>query len=227
MGEVSGENSIRRERGKQNSRFYTALRLIVELLVVQLSVAFAVRSQFAHAATALVSRVIGSGLMLLNICLMGGRRNEETTPFGKKPPMRLEQKMILFSLTVLPIMAMCGALGFHLKPMYELGSRLTALHIADKAIEYIYRAFTLALGLCFIYALGEFFDSTGARNKLKFLPIGGIILALTDGITAAFLLPSSFSVVYALLWVYADIIYKVSGRRYGAALAVCVVVMIL
>lgn len=133
----------------------------------------------------------------------------------------LRRSLVIYAMVAVPIFIVSAVLGFELKVVFELGTKLNTVQVATNGVMYAHGAVKLLLAVMIIELVQEAF---GKLVKLKFkyaeyIPWGGIVLALTFGLLEVLVthhtpfIPDTFSWLYFGFDLLYGIIYVAAKKN--------------
>ena len=147
-------------------------------------------------------------------------------------PISLKRTMIIYACAVIPIFIISACLGFTLKIVYELGSRVSQMQIITNATMYANGAVKLILAVIFLQLTHKACELLYRGKFANVIPWGGIVLALTYGplelavayITGSGILFAWLGIAFALLY---GIIYLLGKKSFFITYFVSLIIYIL
>lgn len=122
----------------------------------------------------------------------------------------LKRILLLYACTVVPIFIVSAALGFNLKIVYELGSRITGVQAWSNASAYLHGGVKLLFFVIFIAIVQEAGELLYKGKHAKFIPWGGIACMLIFGFGDVIVAYATGSgVLFAWLYLAFDLLYGV------------------
>lgn len=145
--------------------------------------------------------------------------------FGKKGRLSLRRRGVLYAMTVIPVLVVAVCLNYRFKLVLELGQRLSAMSVLGNATGYLLKAARIFAA---VYAI--FLVDAGAEPFLgtqKWLPVGGLFAMVTFGVLEWVFVPSRFSLMYLVLFLYYGVLAKVAQKRFAVTYALALALYIL
>ena len=144
----------------------------------------------------------------------------------------LKRILLLYACTVIPIFIVSAALGFELKIVHELGTRVTGIQVWSNASDYLYGGVKLLFFIIFIEILQEAGELLYKGKGSTFIPWGGIAAMLVFGfgdVIVAY--ATGAGVLFAWLYLVFDLLYGViflvSKKSYFATFVLSLIIYIL
>lgn len=136
---------------------------------------------------------------------------------SEKHEMKLSRLIVLFIFAVVPMLVISVYLGFTLKIVYDLGSRVTILgllgNVANMA-SWLVRMVFIVMFINFAHLAIEKNITFKAGFLNKYFPWGSILSLLIFGILDFFFISTSLKWFYLVLSFYYGIIYLLSDRKF-------------
>ena len=144
----------------------------------------------------------------------------------------LKRILLLYACTVVPIFIVSAALGFKLKIVYELGSRITGVQAWSNASAYLYGGVKLLFFVIFIELVQETGELLYKGEKSPLIPWGGIAAMLIFGFGDVIVAYATGSgIMFAWLYLAFDLIYGViflvSNRSFYVTFILSLIIFIL
>jgi len=124
--------------------------------------------------------------------------------------------VLLFVLTILPMIAISVYLNFQVKIIYQLGIRVTSVGLSNNACEILSWLLRFAFMILFIHFmhLGLETNFKFKTDKLnKYFPWGAILSILVFGLIDFFLFPVDLNWFYLIMTFWYGIIYIVADKK--------------
>lgn len=123
----------------------------------------------------------------------------------------LKRSLIIYALVAVPIFVVSAILGFELKVVFELGTKLSAAQVATNGVMYVHGAVKLVLGMMIIELVQEAFEKLFKFKYCEWIPWGGIVLALTFGFLEVIVTSHTAFIPNTFMWLYIgfDLIYGI------------------
>ncbi len=131
---------------------------------------------------------------------------------GKKE-LKTWRVILLFILTIVPMLIVSACISWKLKIVYALGVKVTSVGLACNAVEILSFAVRMVLMIMFVVAIQK-----GCEKifKTKFIiPYGAIFALLTFGIIDFFVLALDLRAFYLVISALYGIIYLVANKKFG------------
>ena len=133
--------------------------------------------------------------------------------------------MLLFVLTILPMLVISACINWKVKIVYALGIKVTTVGLVCNVCEILAYAVRMVLMLMFIVSIQKGFELI---FKTKYIiPYGAIFALLTFGIIDFFALAMDLRTFYLIISFLYGIIYLVADRKFGATWVLCYLIYLL
>ena len=144
----------------------------------------------------------------------------------RKKEMPLWRLILLFALTLLPMIVISIYLNFQVKLVYSLGIRITSVNLACNAVEIVSYIMRMALMILFIRCIQTAFDINFKFNKIVF-PWGAIFCFLVIGLIDFFAFPVDLNWFYLVCSFYYGVIYLLADKKYLNSVILCYLIWLL
>jgi len=175
---------------------------------------------------AIVSAIIW-GLEILAIVLVSKKIGIKlfTAKDKKGKELQTWQVILLFVLTILPMLIVSACINWKVKIVYALGVKVTTVGLACNVCEILAYAVRMVLMLMFIVSVQKGFEMI---FKTKYIiPYGAILALLTFGIIDFFVLAMDLRVFYLIASLLYGVIYLVADRKFGITWVLCYLIYLL
>jgi len=133
--------------------------------------------------------------------------------------------ILLFVLTILPMLVISTYLNFKLKIVYALGVRVTTMTLIGNVAEMLSYAVRMILMVMFIASIQKGFEII---FKTKYIiPYGAIFAFLTFGLIDFFALGMDLRVFYLIVSLLYCVIYLVANKRFAITWLLCYLIYLL
>ncbi len=133
--------------------------------------------------------------------------------------------ILLFVLTLLPMLIISIYLNFKLKIVYALGVKVTTVGLACNACEILAYMVRMVLMLMFIASIQKGFECV---FKTKYIiPYGAILAFLTFGLIDFFVLAMDLRVFYLMVSLLYGVIYLVADKKFATTWVLCYLIYLL
>jgi len=133
--------------------------------------------------------------------------------------------ILLFILTILPMLIISGCINWKVKIVYALGERVTSIGLACNACEILSYAVRMILMIMFIVSIQKGFENL---FKTKYIiPYGAIFAFLTFGIIDFFVFAVDLKVFYLIVSLLYGIIYLVADKKFAVTWLLCYLIYLL
>ena len=143
----------------------------------------------------------------------------------KKAELQTWQIILLFIITLLPMLIISASIGWKVKIVYALGERVTLIGLLCNACEILAYAVRMVLMIMFIVSIQKGFETIFKTQYL--IPYGAIFAFLTFGIIDFFLLTMDLRIFYLIVSLLYGIIYLVADRRFCITWILCYLIYLL
>lgn len=135
------------------------------------------------------------------------------------------QVILLFVLTLLPMIIISWVLTWKVKIVYALGVRVTTVGLVCNVCEILAYAVRMVLMIMFISCIQKGFEMI---FKTKYIiPYGAIFAFLTFGLIDFFVLAMDLRAFYLVVSLLYGIIYLVADRRFAITWVLCYLIYLL
>lgn len=175
---------------------------------------------------AIISAIIW-GLEILAIVLVCKKIGIElfTPKENKGKELKLWKVIVLFALTVLPMLIISACLSWKVKIVYALGERVTTVGLACNVCEILAYAVRMVLMLMFISCVQKGFELLFKTNYI--IPFGAIIALITFGLIDFFVLAMDLRVFYLLVSFLYGVIYLIANKKFNITWILCYLIYLL
>lgn len=143
---------------------------------------------------------------------------------GKKE-LSLSRVIILFVLTILPMLIISACINWQVKIVYALGVKVTTVGLVCNVAEILAYAVRMILMLMFIVCIQKGFEQI---FKTKYIiPYGAIFALITFGVMDFFILNMDLRVFYLVVSFLYGIIYLVADRKFSTSWILCYLIYLL
>lgn len=143
----------------------------------------------------------------------------------EKKELPLKNVIILFVLTLVPMLIMSACVGWKVKIVYDLGVKVTAMTLLCNACQMLSYAVRMVLIIMFIASVQKGFEMI---FKTKYvIPYGAIVAILTFGLIDFFVLGLEFRVFYLIVSFLYGIIFLIAKRKLGVSWVLCYLIHLL
>ena len=148
-----------------------------------------------------------------------------TSKDKKGKEMQTWQVIVLFVLTILPMIIISACINWKVKIVYALGERVTMIGLLCNVCEVLAYAVRMVLMVMFISSIQKGFEMI---FKTKYIiPYGAILAFLTFGLIDFFVLGMDLRMFYLVVSLLYGIIYIVSGKRFLPTWILCYLIYLL
>lgn len=135
------------------------------------------------------------------------------------------QVILLFILTILPMIIISACINWKVKIVYALGVRVTTVGLACNVCEILSYAVRMVLMVIFIASVQKGFEMI---FKTKFIiPYGALLAFLTFGLIDFFAFAVDLRAFYLIASLLYGIIYLVADKRFGITWILCYLIYLL
>lgn len=135
------------------------------------------------------------------------------------------QVMLLFVLTILPMLIVSACISWKVKIVYALGVRVTTVGLVCNVCEILAYAVRMVLMVMFIASIQKGFEII---FKCKYIiPYGAVLAFLTFGLIDFFALGMDLRAFYLVASMLYGIIYLVADRKFSITWVLCYLIYLL
>ncbi|MBQ7798142.1 MAG: hypothetical protein IJ371_03365 [Clostridia bacterium] len=135
------------------------------------------------------------------------------------------QVMLLFVLTILPMLIISACINWKVKIVYALGVKVTTVGLVCNVCEILAYAVRMILMVMFIASIQKGFEMI---FKTKYIiPYGAIFAFLTFGLIDFFVLGMDLRAFYLVVSILYGIIYLVADKRFLPTWVLCYLIYLL
>ncbi len=135
------------------------------------------------------------------------------------------QVILLFVLTILPMIIVSACINWKVKIVYALGVRVTTVGLACNVCEILAYAVRMVLMVMFIASVQKGFELIFRTKYI--IPYGAILAFLIFGLIDFFALGMDLRSFYLMVSLMYGIIYLVADRRFGITWILCYLIYLL
>ena len=167
------------------------------------------------------------GIEILAIVLICKKLNIEifTPKLSKGKELQTWQVILLFVLTILPMLIISACINWQVKIVYALGVRVTTVGLVCNVAEVLAYAVRMILMIMFISCIQKGFELIFKSKYV--IPYGAIFAFLTFGIIDFFVLGMGLAAFYLIVSILYGIIYLVSNRKFALTWLLCYLIYLL
>ncbi len=144
---------------------------------------------------------------------------------GNKKELQTWQVVVLFALTIVPMLIVSACINWKVKIVYALGVRVTSVGLVCNVCEILAYAVRMVLMVMFIVCVQQGFEII---FKFKYIiPYGAILAFLTFGLIDFFVLAVDLRAFYLIVSLLYGIIYLIAGRKFMNAWVLCYLIYLL
>ncbi|MBQ3502447.1 MAG: hypothetical protein IJA72_02170 [Clostridia bacterium] len=176
--------------------------------------------------TALISALIW-GLEIWGLVVISRKISIQifTKKENKGKELELWRVIILFVITVLPMLIISACLSWKLKIVYALGERVTIIGLLCNVSEILAYAVRMVLMIMLISCVQQGFE---ILFKTKYaIPYGAIFALLTFGLIDFFVLAVDLRVFYLIVSFLYGVIYLLSNKKFSITWILCYLIYLL
>ena len=175
---------------------------------------------------ALVSAAIwGIEIGLIAFCCKKFNIQIFTAKEKKGKEFQIWQVILLFIITLIPMVVISAVLNWNVKIVYALGERVTSMTLLCNVAEILAYAIRMILMVMFIASVQRGFETI---FKTKYIiPYGAIFAFLTFGLIDFFMLSVDLSAFYLIVSLIYGIIYLVADKRFLTTWFLCYLIYLL
>lgn len=139
--------------------------------------------------------------------------------------LKLWKVIVLFVLTVLPMIVISACLSWKVKIVYALGERVTTVGLVCNVCEILAYAVRMILMVMFIASIQKGFE---ILFKTKYvIPYGAIFALITFGLIDFFVIAMDLRVFYLVVSFLYGIIYLVADKKFAVSWILCYLIYLL
>ncbi len=142
-----------------------------------------------------------------------------------KKELPLMRVIVLFILTILPMIIVSACIGWKVKIVYALGVKVTTVGLACNVCEILAYAVRMVLMIMFIVCIQKGFEML-IQSKYV-IPYGAIFALITFGLIDFFVLNMDLRAFYLVVSFLYGIIYLLSGRKFSTTWILCYLIYLL
>jgi len=176
--------------------------------------------------TSVVSAIIW-GIEILILILVCKKIGVElfTSKENKDNQLKTWKVILLFILTILPMLIISACINWKVKIVYALGERVTLMGLIGNACEILAYAVRMVLMVMFIASIQKGFEKV--FNTKYIIPYGAILAFLTFGIIDFFVLAVDLRLFYLIVSLLYGIIYLVADKKFRVTWLLCYLIYLL
>lgn len=135
------------------------------------------------------------------------------------------QVILLFVLTILPMLVISACISWKVKIVYALGVKVTTVGLVCNVCEILAYAVRMVLMIMFISCVQQGFEMI---FKTKYIiPYGAILAFLTFGLIDFFVLGMDLRAFYLIASLLYGVIYLVAGKKFATTWVLCYLIYLL
>ncbi|MFQ6724028.1 MAG: hypothetical protein ACLRFE_01660 [Clostridia bacterium] len=143
----------------------------------------------------------------------------------KGKELNLWKAVVLFVITILPMIIISACLTWKVKIVYALGERVTVMTLLSNVAEMVAYSVRMILMIMFISCIQNGFEMI---FKTKYIiPYGAIFALLTFGLIDFFVLAMDLRVFYLIVSLLYGIIYLVADKKFATTWILCYLIYLL
>lgn len=231
------ENEIKKNTAEAAKYFVFAAITIAVIYVVQVFRLFELLFQYAYRGNlSTVVYCIITVVCWIPAIILLYKFVLKTTGYKlfnrKNPPISFKRACIIYGSVLLSVLIISISLGFQFKVVYELNKNLMQLHIIKNAVLYAQGSAELILAVIALELVQEGAELLYKGKGAKYIPWGGIALAITYGIgevIVAYL--TGGSIIFAWLMIAFCVllgeIYLIGHKSFSVTLLCAILIYIL
>lgn len=133
--------------------------------------------------------------------------------------------ILLFALTIIPMLIISACINWKVKIVYALGVKVTTVGLACNVCEILAYAVRMVLMVMFIVSIQKGFEFI---IKTKYIiPYGAIFALITFGIIDFFVLAMDLRAFYLIVSFLYGVIYLVADRKFSITYILCYLIYLL
>ena len=144
---------------------------------------------------------------------------------NKGKELKLWKVIVLFAITVLPMLIISACLSWKVKIVYALGERVTTVGLACNVCEILAYAVRMILMVMFIACIQQGFE---ILFKTKYIiPYGAIFALITFGLIDFFVLAMDLRAFYLIVSFLYGVIYIIADKKFATTWILCYLIYLL
>lgn len=148
-----------------------------------------------------------------------------TAKENKGKELQTWQVILLFVLTIIPMLIISACISWKVKIVYALGVKVTTVGLVCNVCEILAYAVRMVLMVMFIACVQKGFEMI---FKTKYIiPYGAILAFLTFGLIDFFVLGMDLRVFYLIASLLYGIVYLVAGKKFATTWVLCYLIYLL
>lgn len=148
-----------------------------------------------------------------------------TSKENKGKELQTWKVIVLFVLTIVPMLVVSACINWKVKIVYALGVKVTTVGLACNACEILAYAVRMVLMIMFIVSIQKGFDLI---IKTKYIiPYGAILAFLTFGLIDFFVLGMDLRAFYLIASLLYGVIYLIADKKFGITWVLCYLIYLL
>lgn len=133
--------------------------------------------------------------------------------------------ILLFVLTIVPMLIVSACINWKVKIVYALGVKVTTVGLACNACEILAYAVRMVLMIMFIVSIQKGFDLI---IKTKYIiPYGAIFAFLTFGLIDFFVLSLDLRAFYLIASLLYGVVYLIADKKFSITWVLCYLIYLL
>lgn len=142
-----------------------------------------------------------------------------------KKELPLIRVILLFVITILPMIVISACIGWKVKIVYALGVKVTTVGLVCNVCEILAYAVRLILMLMFIVCVQKGFETL--INSKVTIPYGALFALITFGLIDFFVLAMDLRVFYLVVSFLYGVIYLLADRKFSTTWILCYLIYLL
>lgn len=148
-----------------------------------------------------------------------------TSKENKGKELQTWKVILLFVLTILPMLIISACINWKVKIVYALGVKVTTVGLACNACEILAYAVRMVLMVMFIVCVQKGFELIFKTKHI--IPYGAIFAFLTFGLIDFFVLAIDLRAFYLMASLLYGVIYLVADKKFGITWVLCYLIYLL
>ena len=142
-----------------------------------------------------------------------------------KKELQTWQVILLFVLTIVPMLIISACINWKVKIVYALGVRVTSVGLVCNVCEILAYAVRMVLMVIFIICIQQGFELIFKSKHV--IPYGAIFAFLTFGLIDFFVLGMDLRAFYLIVSLLYGVVYLVAGRKFVTTWVLCYLIYLL
>lgn len=145
----------------------------------------------------------------------------------EKKELSIWQIIVLFVLTVVPMLIISACIGWKVKIVHDLGEKVTLMVLGSNVCQLLSFAVRMILMIMIIACVQRGFEIIVNKDFSKFIPYGGIFAIITFGIIDFFVLAVPLRAFYLVMSLLYGVIYMLADKKFSTTWILCYLIYLL